>query len=404
MMRHQRPYLAVLSRPTRILLLLSITITVIFVNAGYLYRLYPETFSAARPEGNSDKQVTFRNLDSEAPRHCELNNNLGHPSAHSKIRVLDRTIPSQYHAFGNKVILDELDQSKRGEQVELLLAVLTCDSEKEESFRNAVRDTWSPNSDSKKWHESIDDNTTLPIGSQNRNTFNSNAILRLFFIGTQNMTSERLRYLKQEQLLHRDIIFLPNHQDTYANLTSKMAQIHHFLMRVQPAYFPNLKWLFKTDTDVFISLPTLYNLTYQYEPRKIILGHKLVNTPVLRSGKWKSDYSSNWYPVYVAGAGYLMSFDVSRWIGENYENGWLNMLSNEDAALGIWVAGLVITLLHSDDVITGTGSNALFTSAEDLCERKKVLLDRGSVFLIHHLTLEGLRSVGEKVKKDGKYC
>ncbi|KAI9136181.1 hypothetical protein BKA69DRAFT_1105698 [Paraphysoderma sedebokerense] len=175
-------------------------------------------------------------------------------------------------------------------------------------------------------------------------------------------------------------------------------------MRVQPAYFPNLKWLFKTDTDVFISLPTLYNLTYQYEPRKIILGHKLVNTPVLRSGKWKSDYSSNWYPVYVAGAGYLMSFDVSRWIGENYENGWLNMLSNEDAALGIWVAGLGITLLHSDDVITGTGSNALFTSAEDLCERKKVLLDRGSVFLIHHLTLEGLRSVGEKVKKDGKYC
>ncbi|KAI9136182.1 galactosyltransferase-domain-containing protein [Paraphysoderma sedebokerense] len=407
-MRQQNLSLAILSRPSKILLLVSVTISLLFLNAGYLYRLYPESSSAARPQSNSNGAPSFHDTDSGNRCHCDLNNNSEKPpnrnteiNSQEPHAAQDTIIPPKYYSFGNKIILDSLKESKRGEQTELVLAVLTYDSEKEEAFRNAVRETWISDQNWKEHRGIADEHTNITTTTQSQNAFNPNTTLRLFFVGTQNMTADRLRDLKQEQLLHRDIIFLPNHQDTYADLTSKMAQIHHFLMHIQPTYFPNLKWLFKTDTDVFLSLPSLYNLTYQHEPQKIILGLKFYNAAVLRSGKWKSDYQSDRYPVYVAGAGYLMSYDISRWIGVNYDNGWLKMHSNEDAALGIWVTGLDVTMLHSDGVITGAG---LFTSAEDLCTKNGAKLDPRSVFLIHHLTLQGLKSVGEKWRKDGKFC
>eukprot|EP01120_Amphizonella_sp_Union-15-10_P008794 TRINITY_DN3229_c0_g3_i1.p1 TRINITY_DN3229_c0_g3~~TRINITY_DN3229_c0_g3_i1.p1 ORF type:complete len:147 (-),score=20.38 TRINITY_DN3229_c0_g3_i1:65-460(-) len=52
--------------------------------------------------------------------------------------------------------------------------------------------------------------------------------------------------------------------------------------------------------------------------------------------EWETDV----YPMYPTGAGYIISADLVFWLARQWEDGWLKTWANDDAGLGIYLAGI----------------------------------------------------------------
>lgn len=134
---------------------------------------------------------------------------------------------------------------------------------------------------------------------------------RLFFLlGAVNTTSEQ-HHIRQENDIFQDII-QGNFLDAYRNMTYK----HVMALKWFVYNCPKLKYLVKTDDDVFVNTPAVYNFLEQSgDKRNFLFCYKLDASPVKRSyrSKWRvstKEYSGWYYPQYCPGFSIIYSADV----------------------------------------------------------------------------------------------
>ena len=257
--------------------------------------------------------------------------------------------------------------------LETLVIIPTLATDNEKEYRQFIRETWKK---------------TLP----------SNTRL-LFFIGVRNLYMWDIAALDEELEQHEDIIKM-DIKETYEGLSTKMAEIYLWIYKAsQQGLFPNAKWVFKTDTDVWFNPKGFFDIIKDLPNEKTWIGSLNTEAPVLRTGAWKNQqYTAMKYPFYNAGAGYALSLDIILWIGENYENGFLKIMPNEDALVGVWLAGLDVNIIDTPYILPQIGRHGKKLDAPWNTKCSKM------VFLVHNLTLKGLKHAFVRYHKCGTTC
>ncbi|ELT87093.1 hypothetical protein CAPTEDRAFT_138513 [Capitella teleta] len=135
----------------------------------------------------------------------------------------------------------------------------------------------------------------------------------LFVMGKTNNIKSMQDALQFESTAYGDILE-EDFEDTYHNLTFKGIAGLKFISH----YCNNVKYILKTDDDVFVNMYTLQNHLMQLEgaafTKNLILCSVSWKTDVRRAGKWaipKEMYTEDLYPPYCQGLSYVLSTDVA---------------------------------------------------------------------------------------------
>ncbi|XP_062869040.1 beta-1,3-galactosyltransferase 2 [Trichomycterus rosablanca] len=187
--------------------------------------------------------------------------------------------------------------------------------------RNAIRQTWG--------NESMD----MGLG-----------FVRLFLLG---MPSGPNGYpqsaIREESLQHHDII-QQEYMDTYYNLTIKTLMGMNWVAR----YCPHAKYVMKTDSDMFVNTEYLIQKLLKPEMpsrHNYFTGYLMRGYAPNRNkdSKWYMPpelYSSERYPIFCSGTGYVFSGDMARKIYQTSLG--IRRLHLEDVYVGICLAKLRI--------------------------------------------------------------
>ena len=165
--------------------------------------------------------------------------------------------------------------------------------------RNAIRKTWG----------------SIAMTSYNQRGF-KNISLAFSFGKHKNETWNKKLF--SESVEYKDIIQGDFGED-YSNLTYKsLFEIKWVIDQCQ-----NVKYLLKTDDDMFMNIPHLINILSSHNMRRTIMGPYLPpGSKVYRKGKWsilKKVYPLNTWPEYEAGSSYVISSDLLRELHETAE-------------------------------------------------------------------------------------
>lgn len=163
----------------------------------------------------------------------------------------------------------------------------------------------------------------------------------LFLLGAVNSTKLQHR-LEQENKIFNDMV-QGNFIDAYVNMTYK----HVMALKWFTYYCPNAKYLLKTDDDVFVHSPNVYEYLESGVPerRKLLFCSKTENARISRSyrSKWRvstKEYPGRYYPTYCPGFSIIYSADIAYtlykeaqkqpyfWIDDVHITGSLAKLSN----------------------------------------------------------------------------
>ena len=204
-----------------------------------------------------------------------------------------------------------------------------------------------------------------------------------FFIGTKNLTSENRDILFKEQTEYEDIILLSDVEEKYELTTYKLLEMLKWThQNINAVYY------FKTDDDCYFSVDRFVSIltTEGLPTEKLLLGHFLNESPVLKEGKWADfDWSlCSIYLPYPNGVGFLLTRDLVAFIAIN--NDKLEFHSNDDTALGVWFAGLNVTYLTSGRIYYN----------EETCQ------EDGYIF--HHFDVIGIKRMHQLWLTHGKTC
>ncbi|XP_023241869.1 beta-1,3-galactosyltransferase 1-like [Centruroides sculpturatus] len=168
------------------------------------------------------------------------------------------------------------------------LLILVCSSVKNYEQRKTIRETW---------------------GSLATNTFNKNEDFRMAFLigAAENDTSSKLL---EESKRHNDII-QEDFIDSYNNLTLKSVM----LLKWVKNYCPNVRYILKTDDDMYINVQNLIASLKRLGTRsRILFGVLFRKAKPDRNpnSKWyvpKAQFSGTVFPDYLSGTAYAMTRD-----------------------------------------------------------------------------------------------
>ncbi|KAJ8667278.1 hypothetical protein QAD02_008940 [Eretmocerus hayati] len=163
--------------------------------------------------------------------------------------------------------------------------------------------------------------------------------VRAFFaVGTSGPDSS-LKQLNNEAQRHNDLLLLPGLLDSYATITKKVLQA---IERLYADF--EFEFLLKCDDDSFVVidglLKELTNWQNKGTKQELYWGYFNGRAKVKRSGPWKE---SNWflcdyYLPYALGGGYVLSYNLVKFIAENAD--LLKLHNSEDISVGLWLAPL----------------------------------------------------------------
>ena len=195
-----------------------------------------------------------------------------------------------------------------------LMVVIVCSAVANFEARQTIRETWA---------------------SQQEQT-NSRVI---FLLGHEKDPGKYTTELQEESVAHGDIL-QERFVDTYANLTLKSV----FLLDWVSSRADNLRYVLKTDDDMFVNLKTLQIIADGIKPaankNMVLMGSLICGATPIRdsSNKWYSPnfmYAGSQYPNYLSGTAYFMSSEVATKLLEATEK--VPLFHLED----IYVTGMV---------------------------------------------------------------
>ncbi|MFH4982886.1 hypothetical protein AB6A40_009595 [Gnathostoma spinigerum] len=171
------------------------------------------------------------------------------------------------------------------------LLILIMSRANDSSSRVVIRDTW------------------LKLSAKGKST-----LQHLFPIGTVDISSSQLEFLREEQSLFGDLLLLDDLKDVYSNLTRKT------LMAIDAAVKQfNFKFLLKVDSDSFVRLGALLKGLKDIEHPYLYWGFLDGRAKPMRKGKWAE---RDWimcdrYLPYQLGGGYVLSYRLAKFLSDN---------------------------------------------------------------------------------------
>lgn len=142
----------------------------------------------------------------------------------------------------------------------------------------------------------------------------------LFFIVGAVISTNIQDKIDLEDKVHEDVV-QGNFRDAYRNMTYK----HVMALKWFLYDCPEARYLLKTDDDVFVNTPLLYNylgssseaISQQFPSERLLLCYEISSAKVKRSyrSKWRvsfDEYSDKYYPNHCPGFSILYSADVVR--------------------------------------------------------------------------------------------
>ena len=201
--------------------------------------------------------------------------------------------------------LEPTSSHKLRENIFLFIMVLTAPNGQER--RTALRKTWLSNI------QSLDSKVVVK-----------------FIIGGGTLNEEQRKNLKDENKLHRDILLLPNVNDSYSQLTNKVLQTFRWIDQNI-----NCVFVLKVDDDTFVRLDTVVSeLRSSSSTKKFYWGFFRGDAHVKSKGSW---LENNWnlcdrYLPYAQGGGYILSSDLVHFIAKNSD--LLRIFNSEDVSVG----------------------------------------------------------------------
>ena len=164
-----------------------------------------------------------------------------------------------------------------------------------------------------------------------------------FVVGLLHLEQAMRAQVLEEARLFDDMLLLHHLPDSYKNLTEKLRQAliwadHNVL---------SFDYLVKCDDDSFVQVDHLIAALKQMDcPKNLYWGFFTGNAVPQSSGRWRE---LNWhlcpqYLPYAVGGGYILSRKLVSLV-TRYSN-QLVMYSNEDVAMGTWLAPYWISRRH----------------------------------------------------------
>lgn len=192
-------------------------------------------------------------------------------------------------------------------------------------------------------------------GNENANISNfddikeENAVVKVLFLtGVPETASAVQALLYAENRKHGDII-QENFIDSYGNLSIKTGMLLKWVCKYSKS---NISFVLKVDDDVYVNLYKLvYKLRHMQVPSKILIGSIISNAKPITDHQSKyynptQIYNHEFYPEYLVGPAYLMTFEAAKKLYETALN--TRLLQLEDVYYtGICALLAGIPLLHS---------------------------------------------------------
>jgi len=157
-----------------------------------------------------------------------------------------------------------------------------------------------------------------------------------FVVGWSDKDDEGTRLLKADTDARPKDFIIVDVKESYFNLTQKTLQFFRWAALKSEARF-----VLKMDDDTFPHIEASVNYLRQQTGDYLHLGLMFPCAPVLKFTKW-AEYESVWnhtfFPKYMQGSGYFVTNALAKEIAvTNYDKSKARMLSNEDAAVGLWI-------------------------------------------------------------------
>lgn len=137
-----------------------------------------------------------------------------------------------------------------------------------------------------------------------------------------------------KQILKEDMTLILPMMDFYRSLPRKLKLGYKWVLENT-----DVKWIAKTDDDMFVKPNDLENLVKKYNPEEnIIIGKIAHGWKVARGGKWAEKvYEKDKYPDFPVGsAGHIISRPVAEYIVKHIDG--LYDYQGEDTSMGIWMS------------------------------------------------------------------
>ncbi|CAN8291662.1 unnamed protein product [Cochlearia groenlandica] len=167
-----------------------------------------------------------------------------------------------------------------------------------------------------------------------QNLIKSTKVVARFFVALHARKEVNVD-LKKEAEYFGDIVIVP-YMDHYDLVVLKTVAICEYGVSTVGA-----KYIMKCDDDTFVRVDAVIE-----EAEKVKRGHSLYigninfNHKPLRTGKWAVTYEEwpeEYYPPYANGPGYILSYDIAKFIVDDFEQQRLRLFKMEDVSMGMWV-------------------------------------------------------------------
>jgi len=139
-------------------------------------------------------------------------------------------------------------------------------------------------------------------------------------------------------------------EDSYDGLSAKTFEV----LRWVSSSCVRARYFMKIDDDSYVQFGILIDELISHNNKEYLyMGHFFFNQEVYHDPAEKNFepyYDGNRYPPYASGSGYILSMPlVNHLVNSEYTHGPnMRLIRNEDALLGLWLAGLNISTVHSD--------------------------------------------------------
>ena len=210
-------------------------------------------------------------------------------------------------------------------------------------------------------------------------------VIHFFVVGTKGLNSKELEDLKVEDAENRDMMLLPNIEDSFDQLTTKVlatfVQLHTSI---------DFNYLLKVDDDSFVVIDRVYNELMQNNcPSDLYWGYFNSGSVIRSKDSIYARYIETEYVLcdhyipYAFGGGYVLSANLVSYISDNAES--LKLYRAEDASVGTWLAPLKIERVHdirfdTAAISRGCANTHLVThkqSVEAMWSKQRSLVSRG---------------------------
>ncbi|XP_074309788.1 hydroxyproline O-galactosyltransferase GALT6-like [Silene latifolia] len=166
------------------------------------------------------------------------------------------------------------------------------------------------------------------------NLIKSSQVVARFFVALHERESINVE-LKKEAEFFGDIIIVP-YLDNYDLVVLKTLAICEYGVNML-----STKYIMKCDDDTFVRVDAVIEEATQVgDGKSLYIGKINYYHEPLREGKWavtQEEWTSDVYPPYADGPGYIVSSDIARFIVSEFKKTRLRLFKMEDVSMGVWV-------------------------------------------------------------------